>query len=195
MKVRVRLIAGIDEAGRGPLAGPVVAAAVILDPLKPIEGLRDSKLLSAAQRERLADAIRTRALAWAVAEAAVAEIDRLNILHATFVAMARAVAALGIAPEEAWIDGNRCPDLPCPTKAIVGGDRDVAAISAASILAKTARDAMLMELDARYPLYGFAHHKGYSTKEHLAALARHGPCPEHRRSFEPVRQPSFDFDL
>ncbi len=195
MKVRVRLIAGIDEAGRGPLAGPVVAAAVILDPLKPIDGLRDSKLLSAAQRERLADAIRTRALAWAVAEAAVAEIDRLNILHATFVAMARAVAALGIAPEEAWIDGNRCPDLPCPTKAIVGGDRDVAAISAASILAKTARDAMLMELDARYPLYGFAHHKGYSTKEHLAALARHGPCPEHRRSFEPVRQPSFDFDL
>ena len=195
MKVRVRLIAGIDEAGRGPLAGPVVAAAVILDPLKPIEGLRDSKLLSAAQRERLADAIRTRALAWAVAEAAVAEIDRLNILHATFVAMARAVAALGIAPEEAWIDGNRCPDLPCPTKAIVGGDRDVAAISAASILAKTARDAMLMELDARYPVYGFAHHKGYSTKEHLAALARHGPCPEHRRSFEPVRQPSFDFDL
>jgi ribonuclease HII len=195
MKTKVRLIAGIDEAGRGPLAGPVVAAAVILDPRRPVDGLRDSKLLTAAQREWLAGAIRERALAWAVAEAAAAEIDRLNILHATLVAMARAVAALGIAPEEAWIDGNRCPDLPCPTRAIVGGDREVAAISAASILAKTARDAMLMELHVRYPLYGFAHNKGYSTKEHLAALARHGPCPEHRRSFEPVRQTWFDFDL
>ncbi len=195
MKAGARLIAGIDEAGRGPLAGPVVAAAVILDPRRPVDGLRDSKLLTAAQRERLAEVIRERALAWAVAEAAVAEIDRLNILHATLVAMARAVAALGIAPEEAWIDGNRCPDLPCPTKAIVGGDRDVAAISAASILAKTARDAMLMELHVRYPLYGFAQNKGYSTKEHLVALARHGPCPEHRRSFEPVRQTSFDFDF
>ncbi len=190
---KMRLIAGIDEAGRGPLAGPIVAAAVILDPGQPIEGLRDSKLLSALQRERLAEAIRTRALAWAVAEAGVAEIDRLNILRATLVAMARAVAALGVAPEEAWVDGDRCPELPCPTRAIVGGDRDVAAISAASILAKTARDAMLVELDTRYPLYGFAQNKGYSTREHLAALAQHGPCPEHRRSFEPVRQPSFDF--
>jgi len=193
MTASVRLIAGIDEAGRGPLAGPIVAAAVILDETRPIDGLRDSKLLSALQRERLAEAIRSRALAWAVAEAAVAEIDHLNILRATFVAMARAVAALEVAPEEAWVDGDRCPELPCPTRAIVGGDRDVAAISAASILAKTARDAMLLELDARYPLYGFAQNKGYSTKEHLAALARHGPCPEHRRSFEPVRQPSFDF--
>ncbi len=193
MKAKARLIAGIDEAGRGPLAGPVVAAAVILDARRPIDGLRDSKLLTAAQRERLAEAIRTRALAWAVAEAGVAEIDELNILRATFVAMARAVAALGVAPEEAWVDGNRCPELPCPTRAIVGGDRDVAAISAASILAKTARDALLVELDVRYPLYGFAQNKGYSTKEHLAALARHGPCPEHRRSFEPVRQTSLDF--
>lgn len=193
MRAKVRLIAGIDEAGRGPLAGPVFAAAVILDARRPIDGLRDSKLLTAAQRERLAEAIRARALAWAVAEAAVAEIDELNILRATLVAMARAVAALGVAPEEAWVDGNRCPELPCPTRAIVGGDRDVAAISAASILAKTARDALLVELDARYPLYGFAQNKGYSTKEHLAALARHGPCPEHRRSFEPVRQTSFEF--
>jgi ribonuclease HII len=193
MTAGVRLIAGIDEAGRGPLAGPIVAAAVILDERRPIDGLRDSKLLSAIQRARLAEAIRARALAWSVAEAAVAEIDHLNILRATLVAMARAVAALQVAPEEAWVDGDRCPELPCPTRAIVGGDRDVAAISAASILAKTARDALLVELDARYPLYGFAQNKGYSTKEHLAALARHGPCPEHRRSFEPVRQPSFDF--
>jgi ribonuclease HII len=193
MTTKVRLIAGIDEAGRGPLAGPIVAAAVILDERRPIDGLRDSKLLTALQRERLAEAIRTRALAWAVAEADVSEIDHLNILRATFVAMARAVAALEVTPEEAWVDGDRCPELPCPSRAIVRGDRDVAAISAASILAKTARDALLVELDARYPLYGFAQNKGYSTKEHLAALARHGPCPEHRRSFEPVRQPSFDF--
>jgi len=189
----VRLIAGIDEAGRGPLAGPVFAAAVILDPDRPVDGLRDSKLLTPQMRERLAVEIRGRALAWAVAEAAVGEIDTLNILHATMVAMARAVAALRIAPEEAWIDGNRCPELPCATRAVVDGDRDVAAIAAASILAKTARDAVLIELDALYPLYGFAQNKGYSTKEHLEALARHGPCPAHRRSFAPVRQPSFDF--
>ncbi len=189
----LRLIAGIDEAGRGPLAGPVFAAAVILDPERPVDGLRDSKLLTPAMRDRLAAEIRGRALAWAVAEAAVAEIDELNILHATMVAMARAVAGLAVAPQEAWIDGNRCPHLPCATRAIVGGDRDVAAIAAASILAKTARDAVLVELDARYPLYGFAQNKGYSTKEHLAALAKHGPCPAHRRSFAPVRQPSFDF--
>ena len=189
----VRLIAGIDEAGRGPLAGPVFAAAVILDPDRPVDGLRDSKLLTPQMRERLAVEIRGRALAWAVAEAAVGEIDTLNILHATMVAMARAVAALRIAPEEAWIDGNRCPELPCATRAVVDGDRDVAAIAAASILAKTARDAVLIELDALYPFYGFAQNKGYSTKEHLEALARHGPCPAHRRSFAPVRQPSFDF--
>jgi ribonuclease HII len=189
----MRLIAGIDEAGRGPLAGPVFAAAVILDPERPVDGLRDSKLLTPQMRERLAAEIRGRALAWAVAEAAVAEIDELNILHATMVAMARAVAGLCVRPQEAWIDGNRCPDLPCATRAIVGGDRDVAAIAAASILAKTARDAVLIQLDARYPLYGFAQNKGYSTREHLAALAKHGPCPAHRRSFAPVRQPSFDF--
>jgi len=188
----LRLIAGIDEAGRGPLAGPVFAAAVILDPERPVDGLRDSKLLTPQTRERLAVEIRERALAWAIAEAAVAEIDRLNILQATMVAMTRAVTALGVAPQEAWVDGNRCPKLPCASRAIVDGDRDVAAIAAASILAKTARDAVLIELDALYPHYGFAQNKGYSTKEHLAALARHGPCPAHRRSFAPVRQPSFD---
>lgn len=189
----VLLIAGIDEAGRGPLAGPVVAAAVILDPDRPIVGLRDSKELCERERDRLAIEIRTHSLAWAVAEAGVDEIDRLNILQATFVAMRRAVTALRIAPAEALVDGNRCPSLPCPARAVVGGDRSVAAISAASILAKTARDQKLNELDNRYPAYGFAHNKGYGTQEHLAALARHGPCPAHRRSFEPVRQPSFDF--
>jgi ribonuclease HII len=189
----VLLIAGIDEAGRGPLAGPVVAAAVILDPDRPIDGLRDSKELGERERDRLAIEIRTHSLAWAVAEAGADEIDRLNILQATFVAMRRAVTALRIAPAEALVDGNRCPSLPCPVRAVVGGDRSVAAISAASILAKTARDQKLNELDCRYPAYGFAHNKGYGTPEHLAALARHGPCPAHRRSFEPVRQPSFDF--
>ena len=188
-----RLVAGIDEAGRGPLAGPVVAAAVILDPARPIAGLRDSKLLSAPARERLAAAIRERALAWAVAEADVAEIDALNILQATLVAMRRAVERLCIAPAEALVDGNRCPVLACVTRAIIKGDRDVAVISAASILAKTVRDALLVELDAAYPVYGFAQHKGYGTPEHLAALARHGPCPAHRRSFAPVAQAAFRF--
>ena len=186
-------VAGIDEAGRGPLAGPVVAAAVILDPGRPIGGLRDSKTLPAAKRERLAGEIRMHSLAWAVAVADVAEIDALNILDATMLAMCRAVAALRVTPDEAWIDGDRCPDLPCPTRAIVKGDRDVVVISAASILAKTARDALLCELDHRYPVYGFARNKGYGTPDHLAALARHGPCAAHRRSFEPVRQPQLDF--
>ena len=189
------MIAGVDEAGRGPLAGPVVAAAVILDPEWPIDGLRDSKLLSTRQRIRLAAEIRAHAIAWAVAEAGVAEIDALNILQATLVAMRRAVTALAIAPTEALVDGNRCPLLPCPVRAIVGGDRDVAAISAASILAKTVRDLQLIELDQRYPGYGFAHNKGYGTPEHLAALARIGPCPAHRRSFAPVRQTTFDFSV
>jgi ribonuclease HII len=184
----VRLVAGVDEAGRGPLAGPVVAAAVILDPGRPIAGLRDSKLLSAPTRVRLAAAIRANALAYAVELAEVAEIDALNILNATLLAMRRAVAGLALAPAEAWIDGNRCPELPCPARAVVGGDRDVPAISAASILAKTTRDALLVELDVRYPGYGFAQNKGYGTPEHLAALARHGPCPAHRRSFSPVAQ-------
>jgi ribonuclease HII len=187
------LIAGIDEAGRGPLAGPVVAAAVILDPSRPVAGLRDSKLLSARQRDRLAIEIRAHALAWSVGEADVAEIDALNILQATMLAMRRAFEGLAIAPGEAWIDGNRCPELACAMRAIVKGDRDVAVISAASILAKTARDAMLDELDGRFPAYGFAHNRGYGTPEHLAALARHGPCPAHRRSFAPVAQSVLGF--
>ena len=184
----MRLIAGIDEAGRGPLAGPVVAAAVILDPARPIAGLRDSKLLSAARRDELAVAIRARALAWSVAAADVDVIDALNILQATLLAMRRACEGLGFVPDEAWVDGDRCPALACPARAIVKGDRDVAAISAASILAKTARDALLVELDRVYPAYGFARHKGYGTAEHLAALAALGPCPAHRRSFAPVAQ-------
>jgi len=190
---RLRLIAGIDEAGRGPLAGPVVAAAVILDPARPVAGLRDSKALSAPARARLAAEIRANALAWAIGEAAVAEIDALNILQATMLAMQRAVGALAIAPFEAWIDGNRCPRLACATRAIVKGDRDVAVISAASILAKTARDAMLVDLDGDFPHYGFARNKGYGTPDHLAALARHGPCPAHRRTFAPVAQTAFGF--
>jgi ribonuclease HII len=180
------LIAGVDEAGRGPLAGPVYAAAVILDPARPIVGLRDSKLLSAARREGLAVEIRASALAWAVASADVVEIDSLNILQATLVAMQRAVAALAPAPMEVLVDGNQVPRLACPARAIVKGDRDVAAISAASILAKTARDAVLRDLHTLYPLYGFAQNKGYGTPEHLAALAQHGPCAAHRRSFAPV---------
>lgn len=188
------LIVGIDEAGRGPLAGPVFAAAVILDPASPIEGLKDSKLLLPLARERLAEEVKHRALAWAVASSDVAEIDRLNILHATLLAMRRAFDALGMMPREALVDGDRMPDLGgCPTRAIVKGDRFVPAISAASILAKTARDALLIEIDREYPVYGFAEHKGYATPEHLAALNRHGPCPAHRRSFAPVLQPSFDF--
>ena len=183
-----RLIAGIDEAGRGPLAGPVVAAAVILDPARPIAGLRDSKLLSAPRREELAALIRERALAWAIADADVAEIDALNILEAPLLAMRRACDRLVPAPDEALVDGNRCPVLGCAVRAIVKGDRDVPAISAASILAKTARDALLLEIDRRYPGYGFAQHKGYGTALHLAALTQLGPCPAHRRSFAPVAQ-------
>ncbi|MFO1423628.1 MAG: ribonuclease HII [Candidatus Competibacteraceae bacterium] len=180
------LVAGVDEAGRGPLAGPVVAAAVILDPSRPIVGLADSKKLGAARRERLAEEIRAKALAWALGWAEVAEIDRVNILQATLLAMQRAVTALSIAPEQAWVDGNRCPRLSCPCRAIVRGDATVPAISAASILAKVARDAELRQLDARYPDYGFARHKGYPTAVHLDALRRLGPCPEHRRSYAPV---------
>jgi ribonuclease HII len=187
------LIAGVDEAGRGPLAGPVVAAAVILDAARPIDGLRDSKCLTAAARERLAAQIRAAALAWSVARAEVAEIDTLNILQATLLAMRRAVDGLALAPGEVLVDGNRCPRLRAPARAIVNGDRDVAAISAASILAKTVRDALLVELDARHPGYGFARNKGYGTPEHLAALTRLGPCPAHRRSFAPVVQPALDF--
>lgn len=180
------LTAGVDEAGRGPLAGPVLAAAVILDPARPVAGLADSKKLSAARRERLAEAIRTRALAWALGRAEAAEIDRLNILQATLLAMQRAAAGLAVAPEKILVDGNRCPDFACPAEAIVKGDSLVGAISAASILAKVARDAELGALHQRYPQYGFDRHKGYPTKAHLTALAAHGPCPQHRLSFAPV---------
>jgi ribonuclease HII len=180
------LIAGVDEAGRGPLAGPVVAAAVILDPARPIAGLADSKKLSAARREQLAGEIRDKALAWGLGRAEVAEIDRINILQASLLAMRRAVENLSIRPERALVDGNRCPLLACPCQAIVKGDATVPAISAASILAKVARDAELCELHDRYPHYGFAQHKGYPTAAHREALRRHGPCPEHRRSFAPV---------
>lgn len=194
MKPRpVGLVAGVDEAGRGPLAGPVVAAAVILDPDRPVRGLADSKLLSAEERDRLAGRIRMRAIGWAIGVAQVDEIDAINILRATMLAMQRAVRALPVTPQEAWIDGDRCPELPCAARAIVKGDRDVAVISAASIIAKTARDAMLVELDRAYPQYGFAQHKGYGTREHLRALAAHGPCPAHRRSFAPVAQAAFEF--
>lgn len=185
----VSLICGVDEAGRGPLAGSVVAAAVILDPARPIAGLADSKKLSARVRERLAEDIRTYALAWAIGEATAAEIDEINILQATFLAMRRAVAGLKIAPEHALIDGNRVPvGLPCSADAIVKGDAKEPAISAASILAKTYRDAQLLELDACYPQYGFARHMGYPTVAHLEALRLHGPSPVHRRSFGPVAQ-------
>jgi ribonuclease HII len=181
------MICGVDEAGRGPLAGPVVAAAVILDPAQPIAGLNDSKKLSATKRERLAAEIHAKALAWCVAEASVEEIDAINILQATMLAMQRAVAGLSLKPSEVLVDGNRCPNIDLPVRAIIGGDATVAVISAASILAKTSRDAGLLELDARYPVYGFAKHKGYGTAVHLAALQQHGPCPEHRMSFAPVR--------
>lgn len=182
------MICGVDEAGRGPLAGPVVAAAVILDPARPIAGLADSKKLSAARREKLAIEIRAQALAWCVAEASVAEIDELNILQATLLAMQRAVAGLALLPAEALIDGNRCPRLDVPARAIVGGDATVAEISAASVLAKTVRDAGMLDMHARYPQYGFDRHKGYGTAVHMAALREHGPCPEHRLSFAPVRE-------
>jgi len=182
------LIAGVDEAGRGPLAGPVVAAAVILDIARPIAGLRDSKLLTAAARARLAAEIRTHALAWCVAQAEVEEIDAINILQATLLAMRRAVEGLALAPTVVEIDGTHCPPLACAARAIVQGDRTVPAISAASILAKTVRDGLLVELDARHPGYGFARNKGYGTPEHLAALARLGPSPVHRQSFAPVAQ-------
>ena len=180
------LVAGVDEAGRGPLAGPVVAAAVILDPRQPIAGLADSKKLTARRRERLFDAIRAKALCCAVAEASVEEIDRLNILQATLLAMQRAVAGLRLPPAKVLVDGNRLPRLAMRAEAVVGGDARVAAISAASILAKVTRDRWCVEVDAQWPQYGFAAHKGYGTAAHLAALQAHGPCALHRRSFAPV---------
>jgi ribonuclease HII len=180
-------LCGVDEAGRGPLAGPVTAAAVMLDPARPIDGLRDSKKLSAAARERLADEIRERAVAWCVAEASVEEIDRLNILQATMLAMQRAVAGLGRVPDDVWVDGNRCPNWIWRSQAVVKGDDKVAAIAAASILAKTVRDQYMCRLHDDYPVYGFAQHMGYGTATHLAALKAHGACPHHRRSFAPVK--------
>lgn len=182
-------IAGVDEAGRGPLAGPVVVAAVILDPDRPIAGLNDSKQLSAARREALDLEIRERALAFCVVEVGVAVIDRHNILQATLIGMRDALLGLAILPDEALVDGNKLPkDLPCPARAIVDGDALVPAISAASILAKVHRDRLLVALDAVHPGYGFATHKGYPTPEHLAALERLGPCAAHRRSFAPVKR-------
>ena len=190
------LTAGVDEAGRGPLAGPVVVAAVILDPLHRINGLRDSKILTADRRETLAERIRERALAFSVVAIDVGEIDRINIFHATMLGMTRALAALAPLPELALIDGNRVPkQLCCASRAIVDGDALEPAISAASILAKVARDGMMVELDAKYPGYGFAQHKGYSTPEHFAALERLGPCCEHRRSFMPVAQAQLQLEF
>lgn len=180
------LMAGVDEAGRGPLVGPVVAAAVILDPRHPISGLNDSKVLSAATRERLFDEILAKALCSAVGHASVAEIDELNILQATLLAMRRAVLALRLPPKLVLVDGNRVPILPMRCEAVVKGDALVPAISAASILAKVTRDRWCTQYDGLFPVYGFARHKGYGTVEHLAALRQHGACPEHRRSFRPV---------
>lgn len=180
------LVCGIDEAGRGPLAGTVVAAAVILDPLRPIVGLNDSKKLSEKKRDALAVLIRERAVAWFVASASVEEIDRLNILHATMLAMQRAVAGLSVRPTGAMIDGNRCPKLDVPCEAIVKGDGKIASIAAASILAKTVRDAEMLGLHEQYPMYGFDRHMGYPTAAHFKALEEHGASPVHRRSFGPV---------
>lgn len=182
------LIAGVDEVGRGPLAGPVVAAAVILDPERPIDGLADSKQLGEKRREQLAEIIRERALAWCIARAEVEEIDRINILQASLLAMQRAVRGLDPLAEFALIDGNRCPELPCPARAVVKGDSRVAAISAASIIAKVARDREMVELDRVYPGYGLARHKGYPSRQHVEALQALGVTPIHRRSYAPVRR-------
>lgn len=182
------LMCGVDEVGRGPLAGAVVTAAVILDPTKPIAGLADSKALSEKKREALFDEIKEKALAWAIGRCEVEEIDELNILQATMTAMQRAVAGLTPQPEHAMIDGNRCPDLPCSCEFVIKGDGKVAAISAASIIAKVTRDREMVELDKQYPGYGLAGHKGYPTKAHIAALHELGVTPIHRRSFGPVRK-------
>jgi ribonuclease HII len=183
------IVCGVDEAGRGPLAGPVVAAAVIFDPAKPmIRGLDDSKALSAKKRDELYDKIVDRALAYCVASATVEEIESLNSLHATMLAMKRAVEGLSVVPTLVKVDGNRCPPLSIRSEAVIGGDALVKSISAASILAKVTRDRMLLELHQRYPVYGFNAHAGYGTPQHLAALREHGPCEHHRRSFAPVRE-------
>ncbi len=183
----IGLMAGVDEAGRGPLAGPVVAAAVILDELQPIKGLKDSKVMTARARERLFDEIRAKALCCSIAQASVEEIDTLNILQATMLAMQRAVDGLRLRPHHVLVDGNRLPVLKVQAEALVKGDARVKAISAASILAKVHRDRLCIELHAAHPQYGFDGHKGYPTAAHLAALREHGACPHHRRSFAPVR--------
>ncbi|APA84587.1 ribonuclease HII [Paraburkholderia sprentiae WSM5005] len=188
------IVCGVDEAGRGPLAGPVVAAAVIFNPAKPmIRGLDDSKVLSALKREALYDKIVERALAYCIASATVEEIDSLNILHATMLAMKRAVEGLSVVPTLVKIDGNRCPTLSIRSEAVISGDALVKCISAASILAKVTRDRMLLELHQTYPMYGFDAHAGYGTPQHLAALREHGPCEHHRRSFAPVREAHLRF--
>lgn len=184
----MRIVAGTDEAGRGPLAGPVTAGAVVLDPAHPIAGLTDSKKLSPAMRETLAAEIEAYAAGWAVAHVTAREIDQVNILNASLLAMGRAVAALPRRPDLLLVDGNRCPDVPCVSRAIVKGDLHEACISAASILAKVHRDRLMLELDDQFPEYGFRQHKGYPTRAHLDALAAHGPCAEHRVTFAPVRR-------
>ncbi len=182
------LHAGVDEVGRGPLAGPVVAAAVVLDPARPIAGLADSKKLSEKRREQLAEDIRQQALAWSLGRAEVEEIDTINILQASLLAMQRAVAGLQVAPELVLVDGNRCPELAYPSQAVVKGDSLVPAISAASIIAKVSRDREMCELDSEFPGYGLASHKGYPSKKHLEALSDLGVTPVHRRSYAPVRR-------
>lgn len=183
-----QFIAGVDEAGRGPLVGAVVAAAVILDPLKPIDGLNDSKKLSEKKRNALAIEIREKALAWSVQSVNAEEIDRINILQASLLAMKRAVESLHLTADMALVDGNKCPDLSCKVVAIVKGDSKVAAISAASILAKVDRDRQMLDLHKLYPQYGFDKHKGYPTKVHMQLLHQHGPCPAHRKTFKPVKK-------
>jgi len=182
------LLAGVDEAGRGPLVGNVVAAAVILDENHPIDGLNDSKKLTAKRREVLAEQIRQHAKAWAVVSISPEEIDRINILQATKLAMAKSVEQLQIAPDHVFVDGNQPPEMPHPVTAIIKGDARVAEISAASIIAKVERDAQMLVLHEQYPQYGFDKHKGYPTKVHMELLKEHGPCPEHRRSYAPVRR-------
>ncbi len=183
-----RLVCGVDEAGRGPLAGPVVAAAVILDPMRAIDGLRDSKKLSQARREALAIVIRECSIGWAIGQASVDEIDQLNILQASLLAMRRAVEALPVVPTLARVDGNQAPRLACGVELIVGGDATESCISAASIVAKVERDRLMLLLHSLHPEYGFDRHKGYGTALHLESLKRHGPCSAHRRSFSPVRE-------
>ncbi|MBT7953353.1 MAG: ribonuclease HII [Gammaproteobacteria bacterium] len=188
MRTEITIVAGVDEVGRGPLAGPVVAAAVILDDNNPIEGLGDSKTISEKKREKLAIEIRQKSIAWAIGQVEHEEIDELNILNASLLAMQRAVHALGVNPDHVQVDGNRCPELHCSVEAIIKGDSLIAAIGAASILAKVTRDSLMIKMDKIYPGYGFAKHKGYPTRQHKQALEQLGVCEIHRRSYAPVRK-------